>query len=33
MFHEARELSAEKRKCYILGHEQAIQQIVNYLDK
>ncbi len=33
MFHEVRELSAEKRKGYILGHEQAIRQIVNYLDK
>ena len=33
MFHEVRELSAEKRKGYILGHEQAIQQIVDYLDK
>ena len=33
MFHEVRELSAEERKGYILGHEQAIQQIVNYLDK
>ena len=33
MFHEVRGLSAEKRKGYILGHEQAIQQIVNYLDK
>lgn len=33
MFHEVRELSDEKRKGYILGHEQAIQQIVNYLDK
>lgn len=30
MFHEVRELSAEKRKGYILGHEQAIRQIVNY---
>ena len=33
MFHEVRELSAEERKGYILGHEQAIQQIVDYLDK
>lgn len=33
MFHEVRELSAEERKGYILGHEQAIRQIVNYLDK
>lgn len=33
MFHEVRELSAEKRKGYVLGHEQAIQQIITYLDK
>ena len=33
MFHKVRELSAEERKGYILGHEQAIQQIVDYLDK
>ena len=33
MFHEVREFSVEERKGYILGHEQAIQQIITYLDK
>lgn len=32
MFHEVRDLSVEKREGYILGHEQAIGQIADYLD-
>lgn len=32
MFHEVRELPVAKRNGYILGHEQAIEQIADYLD-
>lgn len=33
MFHEARDLPTAKRDGYILGHEQAIEQIADYLDE
>lgn len=32
MFHEVRDLPVSKRKDYILGHEHAIEQILDYLD-
>lgn len=33
MFHEVRDLPTEERGNYVLGHEQSIKQIANYLDK
>ncbi len=32
MFHAARELDENERKGYSLGHEQAIKEIIEYLD-
>lgn len=33
MFHEVRELPVTQRKGYILGHEKAIKEIIDYLNK